>query len=252
MQVKPRSFDPYPGRSSVAEERVAVPDNLPAPVARYFQAIDVDQDGLPVIRSAVLSGRASMRLNGVPLQARFRFVHAAGEDYRHYIEGTWFGLPLLVVNERYVDGISLVELPFGTSEDLPNNNQGANLGLWGESIWLPPVFLTDPRVRWEAVDQDSARLIVPFEDGEDEFVVWFDPDSGLIARMEADRFKGERDEQKTRWILEPGGWEEFHGMLVPSPASARWADESQPWAVFVVEEIVHNVDVSEYVRRKGL
>ena len=43
----------------------------------------------------------------------------------------------MVVNETYLDGKSRLELPFGVIEDEPKADQAANLGLWGESAWLP-------------------------------------------------------------------------------------------------------------------
>jgi hypothetical protein len=43
---------------------------------------------------------------GVSLPGRFRFIHDAGKDYRHYIEVTLFGFPIMKVNEFYLDGKS--------------------------------------------------------------------------------------------------------------------------------------------------
>ncbi len=145
-----------------------------------------------------------------------------------------------------------MELPFGSVEDNSNVNQAANLGLWGEAIWFPAVFITDPRVRWEAVDQQTARLIVPFEDGEDSFTVNFNADTGLIDTMVAMRYKGEESTDKTAWNLETSQWSMQHGMMIPSLGIVQWEDEDQPWAEFTVEDAVYNVDVSDYLRRKGL
>ena len=41
-----------------------------------------------------------------------------------------------------------MEIPMGVFEG-EKINQGANLGLWSENVWMPAVFLTDPRVQWE-------------------------------------------------------------------------------------------------------
>ena len=72
------------------------------------------------------------------------------------------GLPALKVNESFLDGRSRLELPFGVIENEPKVDQAANLGLWAESVWLAPIFVTDSRVRWQRVDEDAALLIVPF------------------------------------------------------------------------------------------
>ena len=186
----------------------------------------------------------------VYLPSRFRFTHQAGEGYRHYIESTFFGFPILRVNERYLDGQGRMELPFGTFEG-EKINQGANLGLWGESMWYPAIFLTDPRPRWEAVDQDTALLYVPYEGGEEAFVARFDPESGMLTLLEAMRYKSEDSQSKTLWIPQVLEWDTVDGHPTMSKASLTWLDDGTPWVVFEVEEIVLNVDVEEYIRARG-
>jgi transposase InsO family protein len=53
-------------------------------VERFYRVIYGHQ--IPVIESAVISGRAQMRLFGITFPGCFRFTHIAGQDYRHYIE----------------------------------------------------------------------------------------------------------------------------------------------------------------------
>jgi len=116
--------------------------------------------------------------------------------------------------------------------------------LWGEAVWFPSILLTDPRVRWEAVDETTARLVVPFGQQEDSFIVTFDPQTGLMANAVAQRYREADDAEKTPWRLEPQGWQSFNGVQIPSPASVTWMDEGTPWAVFTLEEILYNVPVS--------
>jgi hypothetical protein len=34
--------------------------------------------------------------------------------------------------------------------------------------------------------------------------------------------------------------------------SATWLDQGKPWAIFRLEDVVYNVDVSKYIRQKGI
>jgi hypothetical protein len=248
LNVKPRPFDPYAAQTPELET-IPLPDDLPPPVERFYRAVYGDQ--IPVIESAVISGRAQMRVFGITFPGRFRFTHVAGQDYRHYIETTILGLPIMKVNECYLDGKSRLELPFGVIENEPKVDQAANLSLWGESVWLPSIFITDPRVRWEPVNDDTALLLVPFGEVEETFVARFDPQTGMLRFLEAMRYKDAADEAKTLWINETREWRGIHGKTTLAVGAVTWFDEGTPWAVFTVEEVVYNANVSAYIRAAG-
>lgn len=253
LRVRPRPFPPYPPAAGTPGT-VPLPAGLPAPVDRFYRQTYGER--LPVITSAVISGRATLRPvpGGPAFPARFRFIHEAGHQYRHYIEATWFGLPLLRVNEAYLGGVSRQEMPWPMPSSVgdPRGAQGANLGMWSETIWMPSVYLTDPRVRWTAVDGETALLSVPFGARRETYVVRFDPATGRPALLESMRYQGPGSRQKTLWINQNRSWADFGGVTLPREGAAIWLDQGRPWAVFTAEEVVYNVDVRESVRRRGL
>lgn len=245
LQVRPKPFASYPATTPPLDS-VAPPADLPEPVARYVRAAFGER--IPVIRTAIISGRGWLRFSGITFPARWRFVYEAGQGYRHIIEAALFGQPLLKVNETYLNGQGRLELPFGVVENEPKVNQAANLGLWAEAIWLPSIWFTDPRVRWEAIDDHSARLIVPFGAEEQAFTVWFDSVTGLIRRMETLRWRDAGDAAPIVWRNEALAWMRAAGMQIPAEATVTWMDQGTPWLRLDTEEAIYNVEVEALMR----
>jgi hypothetical protein len=214
---------------------------LPAPVERFYRQLYGER--VPLIRSAIISGRGTIRpFGGVALPMRFRFVHNAGHDYRHYIEATIFGLPLMKVNEYFVQGNERMELPFGVEANDARLDQGGNLGMWAEALAsFPAILLSDERVHWEAVDDTTALLVVPFGTSEERFVVRFDPLTGLLRFTEVMRYRG-KEPSKILWITEvrPDG-----------TSSATWLDQGSPWLMLRIEDVVYNSPVNVSLSAKG-
>jgi hypothetical protein len=249
LQVQPASFPPFPQKSGEIRT-VPLPSGLPAPVERFYRKIYGDK--VPVIESAVITGKVTVRPVGpVAFPGRFRITHLAGQAYRHYIEAGLFAIPMFQVNERYVDGKSLFESPFGTTDNDPKVNQGANLGLWSESVWLPSIFITDLRVHWEPIDDQTALLVVPFEATQEKYVVRFDPQTSLITYFESMRYHAAESQAKTLWLNQSVEWGTINGQPLMKVGAAIWMDDGKPWAVFTVEDVVYNVDVKDYLLAKG-
>ncbi len=220
LQVQPTSF-PAITSSQDKLETIPLPVGLPAPVARFYQKIYG---------------------NNIP-------THVAGRDYRHYIEATIFGLPILKINGSYIAGSSRMAMPWGTTENDPRANQGANLAVWAEALWFPSIFLTDPRVHWNAVDDVTATLRVPFEASTETFIARFDPVTNLLSYLESMRFK---TDQKVLWLNQARVWGDVGGTVALKESAVIWMDDGKPWATFEVEEIEFNVDVSKTIGGTGL
>jgi len=252
LQVQPRPFPAYSAAPHEAGARAALRTELPAPVDRYYRA--VYGDSVPVVDSVVVSGHGRIRPAGpIWLPIRYRFTHDAGKGYRHYIEATWFGIPIMRVNERYVDGSSLMELPWA-SDSGPKVEQAANLGMWAELLSAAPcVLVTDSRVKWDPVDDTTAVLSVPLgDDATDRFVVHFDHMSGLPTRLVAMRYRDSASAEKIEWVAGNEWDAKSISRGFGAAGTATWLDMDGPWARFEPDEMLVNVDVATYLRARGL
>ncbi|NCF66326.1 MAG: hypothetical protein GWP61_10135 [Chloroflexi bacterium] len=244
LRIQPAPLAAYPGRPETVET-LPVPGDLPAPVARYYETVMGDE--MPLIETAVLSGRGTLRFNGITFPAQFRLLHDVGHDYRQIFTATYFGRPLMTADETYIDGHAVLNTPVGVIENDPQVDSAANLALWGLAMMMPSAYLTDSRVRWEAVDQQSARLIIPDGAEEDNFTVTFDPDTGLIAGMDTMRYFDVQQGKKA-WHLEGHEWQQVQGVLIPTKWTVTWLDEGSPWLVGTVEDVLYNVQVADTIR----
>jgi len=258
LQIQPQSFPAYlaivppnPAFTLPLEKTISLPTGLPAPVERFYSTVYGEE--IPVIETAVIQGRGMMKpFMNISIPARFVFVHTAGKDYRHYFEATWFGIPLLKVNEGYIDGESFFESPMGSYYNEQNANQGANLALWAEAIWFPSLWLTDARAHWEPVDEYTALLYVPFGERQESFIVRFNPQTNLIDTMEAMRYRDlGQGQPKILWIVRAEVGQPVPGTNISSVGSVMWLDQGTPWAYFNLEELIFNQDVSNYIRQRG-
>jgi Family of unknown function (DUF6544) len=249
LRMQPAPLPEYSAASVDPAETVPLPAGLPAPVERFYRLTYPDGK-LPVYHTAVVSGRGTLRLAGVIFPTRYRFTHRTGYDYRHYFESTFYGYPVMKVNEQFIDGRGRLELPFGVVENNPAVNSAANQGLWAEMSVYPAAFLTDGRARWEAVDDSTARLHIPFGQSEQVFTVHFDAQTGRLLRMETLRAKDAKSGQITwtaGFTTEPAQ----NGRPATLLQTATWADEGSPWLALEPEDIVFNTNISDYIRQKG-
>ncbi len=252
LQVKPKPFPAYSESTPADIRRVPLPDGLPKPVDRYLRL--TYGDTVPVIETAVLTGRASIRPAGpITFPARYRFTHVAGQDYRHYIEACWFGLPIIKVDERYIDRRSLMVIPIIGTDSGPKVEWSANQGMWAESWQFPALFVTDPRVKWLPIDDYTSTLEVPFKsDQRQQFLVRFDPETGLPTWTETMRYQGSTSAEKVLWMTHALEFGELNGVLTNTVGSATWMDDGKPWATFELEDAQFNVNVAKYVRAEGI
>jgi hypothetical protein len=243
----PAFASPDAGREPLTP--VPIPDGLPAPVERFARAIY--GHSLPSAQTAMVMGRADVTMNGVAMPARFRFYYDMNHGHYHDIQVTWFTLPIMAIHERYRDGHAIIDIPIiGRTEDDRYTDAASNQGFWAELIaWVPALALQDPRVRWEAIDETSARMIVPNAPAEEAFTLTFDPATGYLATLTAQRYQGS-DGVRHHWQPNALEWRAVDGTPTMARSSISW-DDSAPWVVWDIDHVALNVDVSSRLAQFG-
>lgn len=216
--------------SQAAEQAMALEtDALPAPVARYFAFAFPDGD--VAARTVRIRWTGEFRIGPdagwLPLTAEQHFtVRPPGFLWDARIRM----LPLVPVHVRdtydadgasmrgRIGGLVTVVNQAGT----PELAQSA-LARWiGEAVWFPMALLPREGVRWEAIDDSSARVVVTDGAVTAAAVLHFAA-TGEPVRMTAMRY---RDDEGTA-VLTPfeGVYRDFTpigGIMVPMRAEVAW------------------------------
>jgi hypothetical protein len=249
LRIDPEPFSPHPektGELNAAE----MPSDLPDPVRQYFQATLGEE--VPHIETAVVWGRGYFNLNGLWFPMRFKSYNIAGREFRREMELTWFGMSIFRGYDAYLNGKGILEFTgllglLSVSDSGEKADQGDNLAMWAEAPFTTPSALVlDPRVRWELIDNTTARLIVPFGEQEDSLRVEFDPETSLITQITGMRYR-DQEETKTPYRGEYSEWTTVHGIRVPYRPVATWEDQDEPYVILDIEGVEYNVDVSEKI-----
>ncbi len=246
FQIEPDSFPPHPDKTQDAGT-VELPPDLPEPVLRYSEMAVGSH--VPVIKSAVVWGKAKLRINGIWMPVRFKTYYLPGQAFYRFMEVIWFGRPILKGHDTYINGEGAMKIEgiLNMRETGEKINQAQNLALWGEVVFTPSVFVTDDRASWEAVDEVTARLVVPLGEQKDRLLFKFDPKTNLITHVSARRYRSQ-EETKTLWLIEITDWRTFHSVKIPVRFAVTWEDEGSPWSYWTVEGVEYNVDITEMIK----
>jgi hypothetical protein len=201
---------------------------LPTPVARYFEF--ALKSGQPLIAHA--------RLTQSGVFARQRDAWAsftAVEEFHVWPPGfVWDArirvAPLLAVRVRdsYLDGTGAMQAKLAALVTVVNEGgtpemaTGSLLRYLAEAVWLPTALLPSAGVRWEEVDDSTARATLTATGRTATMDVHFGP-RGEIQRISARRH---RDVHGTPVLTHWEGrfWDYAHvnGMIVPRQSEVGW------------------------------
>jgi len=213
---------------------------LPAPVARFREL--ARREGPAKVETVAIDTSATMRRPGMPrIPLQIRMFHRLGYDFVHDIRiGTErfsfrFGL------DTYVDGHGLMKVGPSVQSGI-EFDQGALIALWGEALGFPSSWEDRDDVRWMAIDDGTAVLVVGGPEGDIPITVGFDRETGCPVSCEADRYKSHGP--KVRWRGAFSDWRRFGGgVLAPARFEVKWADEAYPWLDIRTRSVRVNVPV---------
>ncbi len=249
LQIRSAPFPTHP-EGTKDRGKVPIPDDVPEPVRRYFRAL-AGGDEMPDTATAVSWARARVRINGIPMNLRFKLYHDRGRNFHRDMDVTVFGfLPILHATDLYSGGKGSMTIA-GNTESGPEIDQGALVSIWAEVLtMLPSMIINAPNIRWEPVDDHHAKMIIEWQGGEEVLDLSFDPETDLFRELTVPRYKGAGSE-KVLWRVTVGNWKRvdkgaFGSMMVAHDWDVKWEDEDRPWFVVRgIDGIEWNVDVTD-------
>ncbi|MFB0545508.1 MAG: DUF6544 family protein, partial [Anaerolineae bacterium] len=163
-----------------------------------------------------------------------------GRTFVWEAELKWFGFTILRGKDEFVGGKGRMVIGGQVAEG-EGFDQADNQRIWHESFWMPAALAEDSRVRWEAVDDTTVKMFIPYKDGEDELRLKFDPQTHLLTDLFSKRYSSDDQEMRPYWETYRD-YREFNGVLVPTSLGAAYDEDF--YVYLTVDGIVYNVDVS--------
>jgi hypothetical protein len=123
----------------------------------------------------------------------------------------------------------------------PELDQGASLRWLGEAIWFPYAFVGD-QVRWEAIDDHSARATL-IQPGLPVAAILEIDDEGELTSTRSDRYRDlGRGQSVLAWIAQCSEYRTFTGFHVPTNIAVAWEIDQQQfsYARFRVTTLEYN------------
>lgn len=202
---------PHAGRATFAP---ALLDSLPAPVARYLRA--VLRDGAPIARCVVIRHEGGFRADSASAAwSPFRSVeHFTAATPGFVWDAQVRMAPLLDVDVRdeLVAGAAAMRarlaalVPVADAAGTPELAAGALHRWLAEAAWFPTALLPSSFLAWTAVDDSTALAVAR---------------SGRTAVSLTFRFGAD---SLVRAVETPERWRDVHGVAVPTPWRATFAD----------------------------
>lgn len=225
-RIAPKAHPALPRRYDAREL-----DGLPAPVQRYFRT--VLSDGQPIIAAATIELTGAINLSATSerwsaFTSRQRIITRRPGFLWDARVSLLPGLAVRVI-DSYIAGKGLLRaavLGGFTVADVEGTGEiarGEFMRFFAEAAWYPTALLPSQGVRWQAVDEHSAKATI--DDGPLALTMLFRfDDAGLIASFHAEA-RGALVGKDMHMLPWEGRWSNYKihaGMTVPFTGEVAW------------------------------
>lgn len=205
-------------------------ENLPVPVARYFD--HVLEPGLPYARAVEIAHRGEFRLGDAdaPWRPFTSTQHYTVAPPGFVWDATIDLFPLVPVRvvDAYVNGTGALQaralgaVPVADAEPSPELDAGELMRYLAEAVWFPTALLPAAGVEWEPRDDRSAVATLE-HDGTRVSVTFHFDDSDEIERVTGERYRdADGSYELARWVGRFESYRRRNGRYVPLDAEVGW------------------------------
>jgi hypothetical protein len=228
-------------------EMIPLPDDLPAPMRRYLQMCFGDEVPLPTTAVAwglgKRIGRSFGRLGPLWMPSYWALYLVPGREFVYRLTVTWFGRKMLQGGDELRQGYGRFIMNKDRLENT-NINKSEWIMMWMYTILAAPsAILADAKNTWEAVDDESATLSVPYQDGSRwEFTLLFDSESGQLTGVDTMRVTS-RDGKEIPYMIRMGDHTRLGAGNLPGFMKAAW--ENEFYIMNNLSGVRYNINIEE-------
>ena len=152
----------------------------------------------------------------------------------------------IVGRDKFVDGkgemvIKLLSLiPVANTKNNEKVNQATLQRYLAEIVWFPSASLNE-YIKWEPIDDNSARAIMEYKGTEGSGVFHFN-ENGDFKKFIAMRYKDARDAEPAEWTVTASETAVRNGIRIPVQSEVKWKldDSEWTWLKLRISDIKYN------------
>lgn len=213
-------------------------EGLPAPVRAYLQT--ALEEGQPIVKTTRVSQWGEMRMK--PRDERWRSFSATQLFVADHPGFEWNARlrlspgVIVFVSDSYIAGHGHLEARmfglFSVAEagGSPGMARGELLRFLAEAVWFPTAFLPGQGIRWDPIDDHSARATLSDGPTSVSLDFHFGPNGLVDSIFTPSRDRNEEGRNETApWRGRFFDYTWHGGMQIPQRGEVEWDLEGKPW-----------------------